>query len=251
MSADFPPPPPTAAGARVYTAAGRVRLGDSRPSGRMRLDAVARCLQDVASDDVTDSGLADESRWVVRSTRLQVAAWPRYGEDFRLATWCSGTGAAWAERRTTLAVGDRAAVEAATLWVRLDPATLRPGPLTEEFLAVYQPSTGGRRVRTRLTQPPPPPEATRRPWALRAADFDVLGHVNNALAWVALEDELVRHPGRGRVVAAEAEYADPIGPGGGVQLASALDGPGAALRVWLLDAGGAPAVSLAASLGAP
>ena len=249
-------PRPTGPGVRVHTARRRVRLGDSRPSGRLRLDAIARYLQDIAADDVTESGLEHESRWVVRATRLEVDAWPAYGEDVELATWCAGTGAAWAERRTSILVAGAPVIEAATVWVRLDPATMRPGPLTEEFLAVYGPSTGGRKVRSRLTHPAPTPDADRRRWPLRAADFDVLGHVNNAVAWVALEDELARL-GLGRVVVADAEYASPIsaaeiscdGAAGAVDLAVAVEGDGALVRVWLIAADGQPAVSVAASPG--
>ncbi len=40
---------------RTFTGTARVRLGDVTPKGRMRLDAVARYLQDVANDDAVDA----------------------------------------------------------------------------------------------------------------------------------------------------------------------------------------------------
>ena len=39
---------------RVYTASRRVRLGDADPGGRLRLDAIARYVQDVSDDDTRD-----------------------------------------------------------------------------------------------------------------------------------------------------------------------------------------------------
>src|SRR3954470_20577383 len=102
--------PPPARG-RIYAGARRVRLGDASPGGRLRLDALARYLQDVSNDDTRDAGLDDDG-WVVRRTALQVDRVPVIGEELALQTFCSGTGARWAERRVQVR-GDRGgAVEA-------------------------------------------------------------------------------------------------------------------------------------------
>src|SRR5207302_3777739 len=107
-------------------------LGDCAPSGRMRLDALARWLQDVAYDDVVDAGVADHAVWVVRRARMRIARFPRFGERAELATFCSGVGRAWAERRTSITrAGEQASdVEAVSLWVHLDPTTWHPAPFT-------------------------------------------------------------------------------------------------------------------------
>src|SRR5579884_3504772 len=102
---------------RVFSQGLRPGLADCAPSGRVRLDALARWLQDVAYADVEDAGLADAAVWVLRRTRIKVTRWPRFGGEFALATWCSGIGRMWAERETT--VGED--VEAVALWVHLDP----------------------------------------------------------------------------------------------------------------------------------
>ncbi|HEY1734060.1 MAG TPA: acyl-ACP thioesterase domain-containing protein, partial [Acidimicrobiales bacterium] len=72
--------PPLPGRGRVFTAGRRVRLGDALPSGRLRLDALARYLQDVAADDVAEAGFPDEARWVVRTTHVEVHTWPVYDE---------------------------------------------------------------------------------------------------------------------------------------------------------------------------
>ena len=84
-----------------------------------------------------------------------------------------------AERRTSVS-GGGAVVEAVALWVHIDPATLRPARLGEEFHAVYGESADGRRARSRLRHPPRRPARRAVRVALRAADLDVAGHVNNA-----------------------------------------------------------------------
>lgn len=185
------PAPDQSEGARVFEGATVVRLGDSSPGGRARLDAVARHLQDLSDDDARDAGFG-EYTWVVRRTAIAVHSFPTYVEPLRMRTWCSGFGAAWAERRITM-VGERGGhVESATLWVHLDATSMRPARMPAEFLAVFGPSAAGRKVGSKaaLAEPPADAFATGMPWPLRFADFDVLEHVNNAVYWAAVEQEL-------------------------------------------------------------
>ncbi|MGN6695441.1 MAG: acyl-ACP thioesterase domain-containing protein, partial [Aquihabitans sp.] len=78
------------AAGRSYSATRRVRLGDVAPSGRLRLDAVARYLHDVAADDATPVMGADAITWIVRRTTVQVQQFPVFGEELELTTWGSG-----------------------------------------------------------------------------------------------------------------------------------------------------------------
>jgi acyl-ACP thioesterase len=202
---------------RVYESGRRVRLSDTDRQGRLRLDAVARYLQDVASDDVEDAGWSsDEHVWVVRRSVVDVVS-PFVGDTgVELATWCSGVSSAAAARRTTL-LGDRGGrIETETAWIHLD-LSLRPARFDERFLALYAEAADGRRVSTRLELPPPPAGAARRDWPLRAADIDLLGHVNNAAYWQAVE-ELLPVDGPLRAV---LEYRSPLDLGDRVELACA------------------------------
>ena len=182
-------PPPTEG--RIFEHAAVPGLGDVTPRGRARLDAIARWLQDAAFADVFDSGVPDEGVWIVRRMELRVERFPRFWEPLEIATFCSGTGRLWAERRTTIRGAQRGHVEAVALWVHLDPDGARPRPLPEGFEAVYGAAANGRRVRARLHHPAEPPaEAPRHPWTFRAADLDLADHVNNAAYWEVAEEEL-------------------------------------------------------------
>ncbi len=187
----------------------------------MRLDTLARYLQDIAADDVDDAGVV--GTWVVRRVALALGDLPRYGETVELTTFCTGFGSRWAERRTTACVGERAALESVAIWVYVDDAG-RSAPLEGWFFDLYGVAAADRKVSVRLRHPPPPPEAASRAWPLRAADFDVLDHVNNAASWAVVEDELARRASGRRLLRAEIEYRVPVDRGDQVELRSALDG---------------------------
>ena len=109
---------------RCFSASRRVRLADVDRHGRLRFDAIARYLQDVSDDDTRDSGYDDPMSWVARRTALEVHAPLRLGETVHLETFCGGLGVRWAERRVSLRGEAGGRVEAATLWVLLELATM-------------------------------------------------------------------------------------------------------------------------------
>ena len=226
--------PPPARG-RVYRGGRRVRLGDASPGGRLRLDALARYLQDVSNDDTRDGELDDDG-WVVRRTALRVARLPVIGEELVLETFCSGIGGRWAERRVRVQGDQGGAVEAVSLWVHVDMATGRPTPLTPPFFTLYGEAAAGRTVRARLTHPDPPADAgERRPWPLRATDFDVMSHMNNAAYWAPVEEELWRRRDLRAPLGAELEFRVAIEPGDAVEVVR-QDGEGD-VRLWLVRQG--------------
>jgi len=154
----------------------------------MRLDAVARFVQDVANDDAVDAIGEDASAWVVRRTEIHVERFPVFREDLLLTTWASGTGGRWAERRTSLEGSQGGAIEVAALWVHVDATTGRPKRLSDRFFEVYGEAAGGRTVHPRLAHSAPSESAAGERWPLRFSDFDLLGHVNNAVYWSAVEE---------------------------------------------------------------
>src|SRR4051812_33262292 len=200
-------------GGRLHHGRFQAGLGDAAPSGRVRLDAIARWVQDVAYADVEAAGLADRAAWVVRRTRLKVERFPRFREQVEATTFASGFGRMWAERRTTI-TGPAARIEAVALWVHLDPSSGRPIPFDDDEMAVWGDSAGGRQVKARLRHPVAPEEATAAPWRFRAADLDLALHVNNAVSWEPLEETLVgADPER---IDAEIEFREPAQPGDAV-----------------------------------
>jgi acyl-ACP thioesterase len=190
---------------RVVTVERHVGLADVGPDARLRLDGLARIVQDVSDEDAATAVVDGMGVWILRRLVMRIEHTPRFRADLVATTWCSGVGPRWAERTSQLRAGDRLCVDAVAIWVHTDPATGAPIALPPGFDDVWGPSAAGRRVSARLQHAAPPAGAVRRPWPLRATDIDVVGHVNNAAYWQAIEDELARR-GRPRVRTAEIEF---------------------------------------------
>jgi acyl-ACP thioesterase len=194
---------------RTFSARRRIRLADMDETGRLRLDAVARFLQDVAIDDVQETGWGTpEHLWFVRRIRVEVRTPFREDGEVALVTWCSGLAAIAAGRRWSLTGDGGGKIEVDSVWIHLGPDQ-RPARI--ESFGVYADATGGRPVSTRLELPVPPDEAARSPWALRSTDVDLHGHVNNAVHWQAVEDALRGGTlDTGGPLVAELDYHHPI-----------------------------------------
>lgn len=202
---------------RTFTSSRRIFLGDASKSGRLRLDAIARFLQDLASNDAEDADLDHGRGWILRRMQLDVTRLPTIYEDVELTTWCSGVGGRWAERSTSIAdtreVAGGVCAVARAVWVYVDLETGAPRSLEPSFFTVYGEEVRKHKVSARLKHPAPSPDAKRRPWPLRSTDFDVFGHVNNAIYWSAAEDELSDWLAGRRIGHCEMEFKAGVDPG--------------------------------------
>ena len=228
---------------RTYAMHQHVRLGDATQQGRLRLDALARYLQDVATEDTAEVHMPGDRGWVLRRMTFDLGRLPTLYEDLEVVTSCTGVGGRWAERTTTFSGVDGLNAEktathhgvlatARAVWVYISLETGAPQPLTPEFFAAYGDAIRAQKVSARLTLPGPPPDADREPWPVRSTDIDVFGHVNNAIYWIPVEDYLAG-PARGRrVERATIEFGAGVDPGDRCDLLSATGEND--LRIWFM-----------------
>ncbi len=191
--------------------------------GRLRLDAIARYLQDAAIDDVRETGWGlPDHLWFIRRVDIEIEAPFLDDTSVELVTWSSGMAAIAAGRRWSLHGDAGGHAEVDSVWIHLGPDG-RPARI--ENFGVYADAAGGRRVSTKIELPPPPSAASTFAWPLRSTDIDLHDHVNNAVHWQAVEDRLtalgvdLRGP-----LSARLDYGDPLSLGDAVELAEWMDG---------------------------
>ncbi len=236
-----------------------MRWADVDSGGRLRLDAIARLLQDIATDDSADlaatAATGEEEAWVVRRTLIEQQRSAEQGESLELATFCSGLGSRWAERRIII-TGDRGArIDAVSLWVHLDAGSGRPKLLPSRFRTDYAAAAAGREVTARqVIEPvlPTDPSVTTQQWHPRATDIDILDHVNNAVGWAVVEQVLATRlattgfrPGsagdpRADAFRAAIEFRDAIGrdvveSGAALPILSVVQDRSTRLTLWSAD----------------
>lgn len=212
----FVPQPPSG---RTFGVSYRIRLSDADAAGRLRLDAVARYLQDAAIDDVTETDWGEpEHLWVLRAVRIDV--FEPFLEDsvVDIVTWGSSFSSLAAGRRWSLAGDAGGSIEVDSTWIHLG-SDARPARIGEGFDG-YAEAAQGRIASTKLTLVPPAADGKRAAWPLRATDVDRMGHVNNAAYWAAIEHRLLgREPDLRRAHRARLDYRHPIDLGERVELA--------------------------------
>ncbi|QGW23307.1 hypothetical protein GJR88_00383 [Dietzia sp. DQ12-45-1b] len=229
----LPPPPPDGAG---FSTSRTVRTGEVDPRRRVRLDSIARYLQDAAGDDLEFTGhVRTDPYWIVRRTVIDVIEPITWPATVHLERWCSGLSTRWANMRVRLTAEHRAGpddpgprpdglVETEAFWINVSADGV-PARISDEGLASLSAATGIHRLRwAAMNAPLPTGSATRdlpedRPHILRSTDFDILQHLNNAAYLDAVEDELLGHQDllrhRHRVV---IEYSHPVVPGSSMMI---------------------------------
>lgn len=197
---------------RIFSHRRRINTGDVSPNGRVRLDSLSRMLQDVSDEDTCDAKFPPNEGWVVRRADMGIAQFPVFREWIDVATWCSGIGSRWAERRVRIE-GDRGGrVDAAVLWVHLDPSG-RPARLPDRFHGLFAEAARGRKIRARLYHDARPDELVSEAFTLRFCDFDVMDHVNNATSWVPVEEARAARKGFNAPLRVSVEHPAPIDMG--------------------------------------
>ncbi len=176
---------------RVFTNSWPVRVGDVGTDGRLRLDGIARYLQDMGNDDLDDGGArTSHPVWIVRRTVIDVLRPTGWPDSVTLRRWCSGLSRSWCTERVQLQSACGGLIETEGFWINYSPHTQRPVGMGPEFTDSIGGTTDNHRLRWRrwLHDEPPPGAGTAFP--LRHSDFDPSNHVNNAVYLAAVEEQL-------------------------------------------------------------
>lgn len=238
--------------ARFFTGEYRVRTGDVDQNMRVRLDGLARYLQDVANDNIAVATFADlDPFWIIRRTIIDVIEPLTWPSDFRAERWCGALSTRWTDMRVRI-IGDtqtnrfnpeprpNGLVETEAFWINVNESGM-PSRISDEALEILGQMTDEHRLKWKSMNPGNAPDAEDlkdgdREHVLRITDFDPFKHLNNAAYLESVEDELVDHPdlieGPYRTV---IEYLRPIAPGTRVTVRRRRDAD--RLLMWIMTAG--------------
>ncbi|MQY19231.1 acyl-[acyl-carrier-protein] thioesterase [Nocardia macrotermitis] len=228
-----------------FTTSWPVRTGDVDPYNRVRLDAVARYLQDVAWEEL-ESGFFHRTDpvWIVRRTVIDVVRPILWPDRVELRRWCSAMSTRWANMRVRITSDNGGLIETEGFWINLNESTNMPTRISDQGLAHLARTTSETRLRWRqwLTDLAPAESDTDLPFPLRATDIDLYNHISTSVYWQAVEHYLIDIP---KLVAgphrAVIEYIEPVLARQHVSVRSRIetgDRTGeAALRLWFMVGG--------------
>ncbi|NMO04599.1 acyl-ACP thioesterase [Gordonia sp. TBRC 11910] len=215
-------------GARFFEAGYRVRTDDVDQAMRVRLDAVARFLQDAANDNLDATPFVEtDPYWIVRRTIIDVIepiSWPG---EVSVERWCGALSTRWTNMRVRVTSkhetnrfnpGSRpdGLIETEGFWINVNEQGM-PSRITDHALELLGETALETRLRWKsMNQDTAPDDVVLpdRPHVLRVTDFDPFRHLNNAAYLEAVEDELADHPDLvERPHRLVIEYLRPIVPG--------------------------------------
>lgn len=200
---------------RVFESKRRIRVADCDSRGKLRVDAIARYLQDIGYDDTEDIGVGDGGLWVARSIEMDfsgITKWPNRNEFIGLSTFCSGIGHAFAQRCVDIKSKSNESIRTLTVWVSIDERG-KPTQVPSWLAQAYPFAEKIKSKRTlEVIDPQQEFDGTIVDWPLRASDLDINNHANNSVAFDALYESAqimdVKQPKQVRI-----EYHHPLGVG--------------------------------------
>src|ERR1700726_435849 len=175
-----------------------LRVADIDATGRLRLDAACRHIQDVGTDQLREMGFQEiHPLWVVRRTMIDLIRPIEFQDMLRLRRWCSGTSTRWCEIRVRIDGAKGGLIESEAFWININHDTAMPSRISDDFLEQLQRTADIHRLRWKAYLTPGAREDADqiREYPVRFTDLDLFDHMNNAVYWSVIEEYLSASPG--------------------------------------------------------
>ena len=129
-----------------YSFDSRVRYSETDEKGILSIGALVDCFQDCAAFQMEDlqiglSYLKQDSRaWMLSSWQIELGQLPRLNEEIKVWTWAYDFKAFYGYRNFLLTGRDgRHAAWANSVWVMMDLAAMKPVPVPDREVRLYDP----------------------------------------------------------------------------------------------------------------
>ncbi|OQX61875.1 MAG: hypothetical protein B5M56_08055 [Desulfococcus sp. 4484_241] len=173
----------------VFRLTRRIDYFQSATDGRIKLDSFVRILQNAALDHVHEADrdanviIAAGYAWILNKIIIDIDRYPRYGEIVTVNTWHRGLKGFKSYREYEILVGNKKIATAASSWLFLNLAKRRVVKIpkeTDDLYGIVPKYALGRDIEQWRPDKNPGSDfevdiTTRR------SDYDMLGHVNNAV----------------------------------------------------------------------
>ncbi|BBY76324.1 hypothetical protein MPRF_32230 [Mycolicibacterium parafortuitum] len=179
----------------VYRTAWPVATGDIGCDLTLRLDGVARYIQEVGAENLVDAGEAEaHPHWLVQRTVIDVIEPIGFPNEIAFSRWCSALSTRWCTMRVDLVGSDGGRIETEGFWIAINAKTLTPQRATDTLIERFSSTTDQYRLKWRpwLDNLTDADETT--PFALRRTDIDLFEHVTNTAYWHAIHEVTARVP---------------------------------------------------------
>lgn len=179
----------------VYQTGWRLATSDIDEHRRLRLDGVARYIQEVGAEHLADAGLAEvHPHWIVLRTVIDVLEPIEIPSEITFRRWCAGLSSRWCDMRVQLR-GDRGGrIETQGFWICMNKDTLTPSRLTDYCVERFGSTTDNHRLKWRPWVTEHVQAGTDTPFPLRRTDIDLFEHVNNTIYWHGVHEILAQFP---------------------------------------------------------
>ncbi len=177
-----------------------IQIGDVSADRRLRLDSMVNILQEMAILHTQKVGIGLNSlldsgkTWVLNRMAVEIDRHPQLDEEIEIHTWSRSIKRFRGVRDYELRVGGKPIATASTLWLYIDIEKRRPVRAPKEYESLYG------RVDTEATsvnlEEWKAPDIEDVDYTLlvttRLSDYDVNGHVNNAVILQYIETAVSR-----------------------------------------------------------
>ncbi|MCV7149811.1 acyl-[acyl-carrier-protein] thioesterase [Mycolicibacterium pyrenivorans] len=196
----------------VYRTSWPVATGDLDGNLHLRLDGVARYIQEVGAENLVDAGEAeDHPHWLVQRTVIDIIEPIEFPNDVSFSRWCSALSSRWCTMRVDLVGSDGGRIETEGFWIAINSKTLTPQRVSDTLIERFASTTDVRRLKWRPWLENPDNADEEMPFPLRRTDIDIFEHVTNTAYWHAIHEVMALVPDVCRApYRAVIEYRRPI-----------------------------------------
>ena len=207
-----------------------LRVADIDATGRLRLDAATRHIQDIGQDQLRALGFQEtHPLWIVRRTMVDLIRPIEFQDMLRLRRWCSGTSNRWCEMRVRIDGRKGGLIESEAFWININRDTQMPSRIADDFIEGLRRTTEVDRLRWKAYLKPGSRETADqvREFPIRFTDIDLFDHMNNSVYWSVVEEflsvipELLRGPTRVTI-----EHEAPVALGDKLEIIAHVHRPG-------------------------